>query len=161
MGNTIRDNEKLPNIYRDAYYESFQGYYGQEPKDRVGCGNPTYERQKPNHWGEMPSGRDGYGNPIYGDSNDNSMYGGGYSIGGGQSNSGALPHISSRDIERTQQRMQEESNVPKETNSNKKETKIKTSKEQEQPKKEDDKDRDRYKNSVLQNLKKTKMLELK
>ena len=64
MGNTISDDEKLPNIY--TYSAPCQRYYGQEPKNRDGYGNPTYERQKPNHLGEMPSGFDGYGNPIYG-----------------------------------------------------------------------------------------------
>ena len=65
MGNESSSTESK---YVDDYTPS---YHGQEPKDRDGYGNPTYERQKPSYYGEMPSGRDGYGNPIYGDNNDN------------------------------------------------------------------------------------------
>lgn len=159
MGNTTSDDGKLPNIYGDTYYEPCQRYYGQEPKDHDGYGDPTYERQKPNHWGEMPLLRDCYGNPDYG--NGGSVCGGGYSFGGGQSYGGVLPKISSRVTERTQQRIQEESHVSKKKNSNKKETKPKTSKEQEQPKKENDKVRDSDKDIILPKFKENKDVGIK
>lgn len=127
-------NDVLPNIY-----------------DHHGYGEPKSEPQKPIYWGEMPSGPDGYGNPTYGDG-----YGGGYSYGGGQRNSGVLPQISPQTIERTQQRIEEESHVSIEKNSNKKETKPKTDKKQEQPKKEDDKVKDSNKDIILPKFKENK-----
>ena len=138
----MENDVELPNIY-----------------DHHGYGEPTYERQKPNHWGEMPLDYDCYGNPTYGDGYGDGYgggYGGGYSYGGGQRNSGVLPQISPQTIERTQQRIEEESHVSIEKNSNKKETKPKTDKKQEQPKKEDDKVKDSNKDIILPKFKENK-----